>query len=187
MTHKSSGRCVRGASMFIVFWLNYQVGLQSTDCFAPHPFLNIYVSNKPQKQHKHKQTKKHTKHDPPCKRGASMFIVFWLNYQVGLQSTDCFAPNPFLNIYVSNKPQKQHKHKQTKKNNKHDPPCKRGASMFIVFWLNYQVGLQSTDCFAPNPFLNIYVSNKPQKQHQHKQKNTPNMTPPPPPKKNPIK
>ena len=26
MTHTSSGRYVRGASMFIVFWLNYQVG-----------------------------------------------------------------------------------------------------------------------------------------------------------------
>ena len=49
MTHTSSGRCVRwGASMFIVFWLNYQVILQSTDYFAPHPFLNIYVSNMPQ-------------------------------------------------------------------------------------------------------------------------------------------
>ena len=59
-----------------------------------------------------------------------------------------------------------------------------GASMFIVFWLNYQVGIQSTDCFAPHPFLNIYVSNKPPK--QHKQKNTPNMTPPPPQKKIPF-
>ena len=36
--------------MFIVFWLNYQVGLRSTDYFAPHPFLKIYVSNMP---HKH--------------------------------------------------------------------------------------------------------------------------------------
>ena len=64
MTHTSSGRCVRGrgASMFIVFWLNYQVGFQ--------------------------------------------FIVFWLNYQVGFQSTDFFAPHPFLKIYVSNIPQK---------------------------------------------------------------------------------
>ena len=35
--------------MFIVFWLYYQVGLQSTDYFAPHPFLKIYVSNMPQK------------------------------------------------------------------------------------------------------------------------------------------
>ena len=35
--------------MFIVFWLNYQVGLQLTDYFAPHPFLKIYVSNVPQK------------------------------------------------------------------------------------------------------------------------------------------
>ena len=54
MTHMSSGRCVRGvggggASMFIVFWLNYQVSLQSTDYFAPHPFLEIYVSNMPPK------------------------------------------------------------------------------------------------------------------------------------------
>ena len=40
MTHTSSERCVcGGASMFIVFWLNYQVGLQSTDYFAPHSFL----------------------------------------------------------------------------------------------------------------------------------------------------
>ena len=38
-----------GASMFIVFWLNYQVGLQSTDYFVPHPFLKIYESNMPQK------------------------------------------------------------------------------------------------------------------------------------------
>ena len=56
MTHTSSGRCVRGgggggggASMVIVFLLNYQVGLQTTDLFAPHPFLKIYVSNIPQK------------------------------------------------------------------------------------------------------------------------------------------
>ena len=49
MTHTSSGRCVRGASKFIVFWLNYQVGFQSTDCFAPHPFFKIYVSNMPPK------------------------------------------------------------------------------------------------------------------------------------------
>ena len=50
MTHTSSGMCVRvGASMFIVFWLNYQVGLQSSDYFAPHPFLKIYVSNMPKK------------------------------------------------------------------------------------------------------------------------------------------
>ena len=49
MTHTSSGRCVRGASMFTVFWLKYQVGLQSTDYLAPHPFLKIYVSNMPQK------------------------------------------------------------------------------------------------------------------------------------------
>ena len=53
MTHSSSGRCVwgggGGAFIFIVFWLNYQVGLQSTDYFAPHPFLKIYVSNMPQK------------------------------------------------------------------------------------------------------------------------------------------
>ena len=50
ITHTSSGRCVRGgggASMFIVFWLNDQVGLQSTDYFAQHPFLKIYVSNMP--------------------------------------------------------------------------------------------------------------------------------------------
>ena len=44
--------CVGGGgghtSMFIVFWLNYQVSLQSTDYFAPHPFLKIYVSNMPQ-------------------------------------------------------------------------------------------------------------------------------------------
>ena len=50
MTHTSRGRCVRvGVSMFIVVWLNYQVGLQSIDYFAPHPFLKIYVSNIPQK------------------------------------------------------------------------------------------------------------------------------------------
>ena len=52
MTRTSSGRCVRGrggGAMFIVFWLNYQVCLQSTDYFAPHPFLTIYVSNMPQK------------------------------------------------------------------------------------------------------------------------------------------
>ena len=35
--------------MFTVFWLNYQVGLQTTDYCAPHPFLKIYVSNMPQK------------------------------------------------------------------------------------------------------------------------------------------
>ena len=51
MTHTFRGRCVRqgGASMFNAFWLNYQVGLQSTDFFAPPPFLKIYVSNMPQK------------------------------------------------------------------------------------------------------------------------------------------
>ena len=37
-----------GASMFIVFWLNYQASLQTTDYTAPHPFLKIYVSNMPQ-------------------------------------------------------------------------------------------------------------------------------------------
>ena len=41
--------------------------------------------------------------------------------------------------------------------------CKVCVSMFIVFWLNYQVRLQSTDYFAPNPFLKIYVSNMPPK------------------------
>ena len=50
MTYTASGRCVKGgASMFIVFWLNYPVGSQSTEDFAPHPFLKIYVSNMPQK------------------------------------------------------------------------------------------------------------------------------------------
>ena len=45
-----SGRCVRGAYMFIVFLLNYQVGLQSTDYFAPQSFLKMYVSNMPSKK-----------------------------------------------------------------------------------------------------------------------------------------
>ena len=55
MTHTSSGRCVRGGGgggggggVYVhtyVFWLNYQVRLQSTDYFAPTPFLKIYVSN----------------------------------------------------------------------------------------------------------------------------------------------
>ena len=35
--------CEVGASMLIVFWLSYQVGLQSTDYFATHPFLKIYL------------------------------------------------------------------------------------------------------------------------------------------------
>ena len=52
MTNTVSGRCVRGgggvASMFIVFWLYNPVGLQSTDYFAQHPFLKMYVSNMPQ-------------------------------------------------------------------------------------------------------------------------------------------
>ena len=77
MTHTSSGRCVRGASMFIVFWLNYQVGLRSTDYFAPHPFLKIYVSNMPPKHLNFELTQppkllpvlalalEWTKHDPP--------------------------------------------------------------------------------------------------------------------------
>ena len=75
-----------------------------------------------------------------------------------------------------------------------------GASVFIAFWLNYQVGLQSTDYFAPHPFLKIYVSNMPQ---QHLNLSIPHpetipslsrslrvdqtLPPPPPPaKKNPI-
>ena len=68
MTHTSSGRGGGGrggggegggggggarASMSIFFWLNYQVGLQSTDYFTPHPFLKTFlkrcVSNIPQK------------------------------------------------------------------------------------------------------------------------------------------